>query len=33
MGPRIVFAALAIAFGIAVIGTTATTVRQLNLQS
>ncbi len=33
MAPRLVLAALSIAFGIAVIGATVTTVRQLNLQT
>jgi hypothetical protein len=33
MAPRIVLAALSIAFGIAVVGAAVTTVRQLNLQS
>jgi hypothetical protein len=33
MAPRIVLAALSIAFGIAVVGATVTTVRQLNLQT
>jgi hypothetical protein len=33
MAPRIVLAALSIAFGIAVVGAAVTTVRQLNLQT
>jgi hypothetical protein len=33
MAPRIVLAALSIAFGIAVVGAVVTTVRQLNLQT
>ena len=33
MAPRIVLAALSIAFGIAVVGAAVTTVRQLNLPS
>jgi hypothetical protein len=33
MAPRIVLATLPIAFGIAVVDATATTVRQLNLQT
>lgn len=33
MAPRVVLAALSIAFGFAVVGATVTTVRQLNLQT